>query len=71
MKVSNEEVIPVLHADHSSICKIPSKDSNEFVAVAQKIIDVVRKLDTELAKDSLGSLGELKCHILETLTEAF
>ena len=71
MNVKNEEPIPVLHADHISICKIPSKDSNEFVAVAQKIIDVVRELDTEFAKDSLGSLGELKCHILETLTEAF
>lgn len=55
MHIPNEEAIPVLHADHISICKIPSGDSIEFVVVAQKIIDVVGKLAIELAKDAPGS----------------
>ena len=60
MHIPNEEVIPVLHADHISICKIPSGDCIEFVTVAQKIIDVVRKLDTGLAKAPLDSPCKLR-----------
>ena len=55
MHIPNEELIPVLYADHISICKIPSGNSPEFVVVAQKIIDVVGKLATDLAKEAPGS----------------
>ena len=59
MQVPNEEPVPVLHADHVSICKISSGESKEFMAVAQKIIDVVQGLVKGSAKNPLESPREL------------
>ena len=55
----NEEIIPVLYADHVSICKIPSGDCNEFRVVAQKIINMVHNLVQAPAK----CLGESACEL--------
>ena len=51
MRVPNEQVIPVLHADHISISKYPSGYCSEFVIVAQKIADLVRSLVRKPADD--------------------
>ena len=51
MRVPNEQVIPVLYADHISISKFPSGYCCEFVIVAQTIADLVWSLVRKPADD--------------------